>query len=195
MTYFWRRVFDQKLQQAISNAYLLFCTWAELLHAQCKVILVSRTEGGDAASAGATAESDDLTVGELEEFVGHVKYMIKMERAHWDRRLARILMAQCNLGHEDHGARRTRKVVPQYSSTGATTAKVCRGGVCRKPAGSTSLYRSARTHGVCWCGICSDGKGTARAVHLCKKCKESPAAHVAAAADANRNYTPINWAD
>ena len=31
MTSFWRRVFDQKFSQAVSNAYLLFAAWAEML--------------------------------------------------------------------------------------------------------------------------------------------------------------------
>ena len=41
MTYFWRRVFDQKLAQAISNAYLLFARRAEVLLTLCKGVLVT----------------------------------------------------------------------------------------------------------------------------------------------------------
>ena len=54
MTCFWRRVFDQKLAQAISNASLLFARWAEVLLTQCKGVLVKR---GVSNSGGAASES------------------------------------------------------------------------------------------------------------------------------------------
>ena len=55
MTYFWRRVFDQKLAQAISNAYLPFARWAEVLLTQVKRVLVKRgvsNWGGAASESG-----------------------------------------------------------------------------------------------------------------------------------------------
>lgn len=199
MTYFWRRVFDQKLQQAISNAYLLFLMWAEVLLAQCKAVLAERREGGHAAGSAAGAAEQmggggDLTVAELEELSAGLARMIKTERVDWDTRLACILMAKCGVGHKNKGGRRTYKEVPLYDSNGAKSVKVCRGGTCVKGDDPTARYKSKRTRGVCWCSICSNGLGKMRAVHLCKQCRASTQGHVAAALEADRHYTAINWA-
>lgn len=69
MTYFWRRVFDQKLAQAISNAYLLFARWAEVLLTQCKGVLVTR---GASSSGGAASGS-----------VGGLARVFAWDRAGW----------------------------------------------------------------------------------------------------------------
>ncbi|CAN0417742.1 unnamed protein product [Pylaiella littoralis] len=142
MTFFWRRVFDQKLQQAISNAYLFFLMWAEVLLAQCKVMLAERAEGSDAAES-------DLTVEELEEFISGLVKMMRTDRKTWDTRLACLLMVKCSVGHENKGARRTRKVVPVYDSKGARSVKVCRGGLCSKHSDPTAHCNSKRARGVC----------------------------------------------
>lgn len=211
MTYFGRRVFDQKLAQAISNAYLLYYRWAEVLAEQCKGVLAERASdsGGAASGSGAACEipggvvanGDDLSVEELTEMSTLLKKMIRMKRTVWVRRMSTHLMSLCQLGTLNSGARRTKPVVASYNSTGAASARVCVGGHCKDGAGK-GKYNSARTTGVCWCCVCSNNQGKARALHLCKTCKDIDAAHVTAAAHADRpapqgrpkaEYKPIVW--
>ena len=103
MTYFWRRVFDQKLAQAISNAYLLYAKWAEVLLTQCKGVLVKRgvSNSGGAASesgcesfragpGGAVTNGEDLSVEELTDMCTLLKKMLAMERTVWDLSLIHI---------------------------------------------------------------------------------------------------------
>lgn len=144
---------------------------------------------------------EDLSVCELSEMVTLLEKMISMERIEWDRRLSTHLMSMCELGNLNSGARRTTPVVASYNSTGAVSVRVCLGGHC-KPRSDKSIYNCARTKGVCWCNVCSNNQGKARALHLCKTCKSIPAAHVAAAAVADRpappgrpkaEYKPIKW--
>lgn len=217
MTYFWRRVFDQKLAQAISNAYLLFARWAEVLLTQCKGVLVKR---GECSSGGAASESggngtesfcvgpggvatngEDLTVEEVSEMETLLTKMIAMERVAWDRKLATHLMSLCQVGNINSGGRRLTPVVASYNSKGAASVRICLGGHC-KPRSDKSNYKSARTTGVCWCNVCSNNQGKARALHLCKKCKDVDAAHVkaaavvdkpAAAGRAKAAYKPVEW--
>ncbi|CAN0400163.1 unnamed protein product [Pylaiella littoralis] len=136
----------------------------------------------------------DLTLVELEELSAGLARMIKTERVDWDTRLAYILMAKCGVGHKNKGGRRTYKEVPLYDGNGAKSVKVCRGGTCVNGDDPTARFKSKRTRGVCWCSICSNGLGKMRAVHLCKQCRASTQGHVAAALEADRHYTAINWA-
>ncbi|CAB1100045.1 unnamed protein product [Ectocarpus sp. CCAP 1310/34] len=103
-------------------------------------------------------------------------------------------MALCNVGTLNSGAGRTTPVVQSYDSKGAKSPRVCSGGVCSKPTGN-GRYSATRTSGVCWCNVCSDSKGKARALHLCKKCNNTPTAHIAAAAaaDKEKNFKPVGW--
>lgn len=201
MTFFWRRIFDQKFAQAISNAYLLFAAWAGELAIQCTAALDAATAHGGVGDAGEGEDGVegqhgcDLSVAELEEFQLLVKKSLKMERVQWDRRLANHLMSLCAVGNVDKGARRTSPVVEPYLASGAKSVKVCNGGTCTTSSGSKSRYKAARTRGVCWCNVCSDLQGKARALHLCTSCQKTPEAHVAAAAAAaKKKYTPISWA-
>lgn len=204
MTFFWRRVFDQKLAQAISNAYLIFAAWAGILAAQCEAALAALVvadggEGVGGAAAGGgevTDESEsDLSREELEEFSKLLKKCLAMERVTWDQRLSTHLMALCNVGHVDAGGRRTAEVVQSYNSKGAKSARLCTGGLCFKPQQSRVRYSAARTKGVCWCNVCSGKKGRSRALHLCKTCHGVPTAHIAAAAAADgKKYNAVQWA-
>ena len=215
MTYFWRRVFDQKLAQAISNAYLLYAKWAEVLLTQCKGVLVKRgvsdSDGAGSESCcesfcagpgGEVSNGEDLSVEELTEMCTLLEKMLAMERIVWDRRLSTHLMSLCQLGNLNSGARRTTPVVASYDSKGARSVRVCLGGTCSKPTSDNPKYKSARTTGVCWCNVCSNNQGKARALHLCKKCKNIDFAHVAAAAcvdgpaaqgQTKAPYRPVVW--
>ncbi|CAB1105115.1 unnamed protein product [Ectocarpus sp. CCAP 1310/34] len=83
-TFFWRRVFDQNLAQAISNAYLLYAAWAGIFATQCTAALEAAVngagegtgdggegagQGGDAAGerAGEGAGESDWEGGDEEE--------------------------------------------------------------------------------------------------------------------------------
>lgn len=199
MTYYWRRVFDQKLAQAISNAYLLFARWAEVMLTQCKGVLVKRgvsSSGGAASELGCESVgadpggmvtsgeglSEDLSVEELTEMCTLLEKMLAMERAMWDSRLSTHLISLCQLGNLKSGARRTTPIVASYDAKGAKNVRVCLGGKCSKSASSNSRYKSARTTGVCWCNVSSNNQGKARALHLCKECKNIDSAHIVAAA-------------
>ena len=141
ITYFWRRVFDQKLAQAISNAYLPFVRWAEVLLTQFKGVLVKRgvSNSGGAASesgcesfcagpGGAVTNGEDLSVEEFTEMCTLLEKMLAMERTVWDRRLSIHLMSSCQLVNLKSDARRTTPVVASYDSKGARSVRVCLGG-------------------------------------------------------------------
>ena len=105
-TYFWRRVFDQTFSQAVSNAYLLFVAWAELLLRQCTAALESATEdGAQEGERGEVVNGCVFTAPELKEFEALLKKALKMERVQWDKRLANHLMSLSAVGHIDKGAR------------------------------------------------------------------------------------------
>lgn len=185
-------------------AYLLFAAWAGILLTQCTAALEATVEGagaGEGAGEGGGAPAEDpLSKEELEEFSALLKKCHSMEQVTWDRRLATHLMAMCDVGTLNSGARQTIPVVQSYDSKGAKSPRVCSGGVCAKPATSKSTsgrYKSTRTHGVCWCNVCSGSKGKARALYLCLRCNKTPTAHVAAAAaaDKKKKFKPVEWAE
>ena len=198
MTYFWRRVFDQKFSQAVSNAYLLFVEWAEMLLRQCTAALESATEdGAQEGERGAVVNDCVFTAPELKEFEALLKKALKIEGVQWDQRLANHLMSLCAVGHIDKGARRTAEVVHSYLVNGARSPKVCHGGTCAKKTSGTSRYTGSRTRGVCWCNVCTKFEGKAKALHLCSRCQKVYTAHVEAArvAAAKKKYAPISWAE
>ena len=133
MTYFWRRVLDQKFSQAVSNAYLLLVAWAEMLLRQCTAALESATEdGAQEAERGAVVNGCVFMAPELKEFETLLRKALKMERVQWDQRLANHLMSLYAICHIDKGARRTAEVVHSYLVNGARSPKVCHGGTCAK---------------------------------------------------------------
>ena len=182
MTCFWRRVFDQTFSQAVSNAYLLFVAWAEMLLRQCTAASESATEdGAQEGERGAVVNGCDCTAPELKKFEALLKKALKMERVQWDQRLANHFMSLCAVGHIDKGARRTAEVVHPYLVNGARSLKVCHGGTCAKETADTSRYTGSRTRGVCWRCVCTKFEGKAKALHLCSRCQKVDTAHVEAA--------------
>ena len=279
-TFFWRRVFDHKFAQAVSNAYLLFAKWAEDLLAECKIeirelttameagpsVVAARAAANGAAGAamaaapvvGATAPTmrtgtgagvEDpgapttrtwvvgpgvglgagvaepraptagtaaaatgkrtgakdkgpgtsttgiglaastlggegrtsapvtapLSLEELAEYRTLLEKVSAMERVMWDQRLANELMSRCQVGHAEQGGRRVQHpvMVATYHNNAAQSARVCWGDRCRarKNRRFDGGDRS-KTRGLCWCDICSFGKGKEGAVYLCKTCNE-----------------------
>lgn len=126
VTYFWRRVFDQKFQQAVSNAFFVCVTWAKEMEAKCAEKLteardVSGSVGGAGGGSGAASgggggvseerkeggEDAHLSIAEMEEYVALLVKLRKVERVAWDERLSEHLMSMCNIGDADQGGRRT----------------------------------------------------------------------------------------
>ncbi|CAN0344456.1 unnamed protein product, partial [Pylaiella littoralis] len=62
--YFWRRLFEQKLMQACTNAWLLFRWWLDDMQSKLKAE-IDRLEAGGAAERDGTA--DGLFLGQLKE--------------------------------------------------------------------------------------------------------------------------------
>lgn len=126
VTYFWRRVFDQKFRQAVSNAFFVCVTWAKEMEAKCAEKLaevrdVSDSVGGAGSGRGAASgggggvseegreggEDAHLSIAEVEEYVALLVKLRKVERVAWDERLSEHLMSMCNIGDADQGGRRT----------------------------------------------------------------------------------------
>lgn len=195
MTFFWRRVFDQKLHQAISNAFLIYLAWLDVLIARVNLLLASNpgANGGSGESAGGGVQSGEAAEGggedaplskaELTEFASLIGKLRKMERATWDRKLSIHLMSMCNIGHPDQGGRRTtqQSTREKYDSSAAKNGRLCWGSEGCKAKGDGTFVR-VKTEGVCWCHTCTKGQGVAKAVYLCRACSLKPEAHVFAGA-------------
>lgn len=212
----FRRLFDLKLAQAIRDSYVLFTAWARTLVNHSATALRLRAGGGSATGgieagemgdAGGgreeeeeEADGSELTVEELEEFQLLATKSLKMVRDEWNTRLASRLMCLCSVGRASNAAAEARRAGGAakaakhlyYCSTAAKSARVCQGGGCTKETGP---YKTARTRGVCWCGICSHGEGKRRALHLCKSCNDNPEAHVTASKTAYGKKTPYRKVD
>ena len=194
-TFFWRRVFDQKFYQSVSNAYLLFSVWGEELQEECKTILAKGNFAGASDGEAVEEEGCELDKTELEEFLRQLGRLQRTDRKVWHYRLANLLLAKCEVGNTSKGGRRIRRAVPQYSSNGAKSARVCRGGLCERDQSNPSRYRTKRTLGVCWCHTCSNGKGMQGAVHLCTACQKFVQGHAAASEWAkSKSFCPVRWA-
>lgn len=116
-----------------------------------------------------------LSLEELAEYRTLLEKVSAMERVMWDQRLANELMSRCQVGHAEQGGRRVQHpvMVATYHNNAAQSARVCWGDRCRarKNRRFDGGDRS-KTRGLCWCDICSFGKGKEGAVYLCKTCNE-----------------------
>ena len=110
---------------------------------------------------------------ELKEFDALLVKIHSMERVQWNTRLADELMARCQLGHAEQGGRRIQRpvTVVTYHNTAAKSERACWGDRCRMPKKPRFGGRvRSKTFGLCWCDICSLGKGKAGALYLRKTC-------------------------
>lgn len=209
LAYFWRRVFDQKFTQAVTNAFLLYKKWVAVMRVKCaEEIARLHTSGSAGGGAGGRASEEEAASGgrggvegdggsaplsaeELTAFDGFLARLRAMERVQWDQRLSEALMARCSVGLAGRaGGRRTRRrpatPAATWNGNAAIGPRLCRGSSCRprvkKGKGAPADRTTTRTSGVCWCDVCTGGEGPARALHLCKICKQDPEAHAYAAA-------------
>ncbi|CAM9197360.1 unnamed protein product [Pylaiella littoralis] len=100
--YFWRRVFEQKLMQVCTNAWLSFRWWLDDVQRKLKAE-IDRLEAGGAAERDGTA--DGLLVGQLKEESKAFEALTKQSRAQWMRALGVHLMSSSRLGNLVRGRR------------------------------------------------------------------------------------------
>ena len=90
-TNFWRRMFDAKTEQALTNAFLIFRKWVELL--------IRQVEARRLVVSGADLEGLDRASTELLRLKG-------FERVVWDEEMAAMLMAKGGVAKPNIGERR-----------------------------------------------------------------------------------------
>ena len=108
--YLWRGVFEQKLMQAWTNAWLLFRWWLQAIVARANVeveLLGSRSVApGDGTAEGA------LLAG-LKAELRDLQALRRRNRAQWMQALSAHLMKQCAEGKRG-GRRKRRAPVPLF---------------------------------------------------------------------------------
>lgn len=156
-TNFWRRMFDAKIEQALTNAFLIFRKWVERL--------TKEVEGRVLTCAGEALEDLGKASTELAR-------LAKVERAVWDENMATMLMAKCNVGSVNKGGRCKKQPESRRAKWGSVTLKgqrFCMNYECQ--------HRSRKG---CTCEeFCTQGDESG--VLMCNKCFDDPASHELAA--------------
>lgn len=154
----WRRVFDAKLCQLLTNAFLIFRKWVHSLMSQ--------------VAAEMEREDGAMFVEDLVKAQGALEKLRKMERAVWDEMLSEILMAKCNVGSIKKGGRGKQTEDPTQPVWGSVALKSSRR--CMRPE------CKARTRKGCTCKKYCTKKGKS-GVLMCAKCFRDDKSHAAAA--------------
>lgn len=94
---YWRGAIEQKVEQAMTTIFLCFRKWVPQLKSEAQ----SRIEG----ETGDTVENT-VRKEELGSAIRELGRLAKLERAEWDRILARELMARCNVGSLNQSGKR-----------------------------------------------------------------------------------------
>lgn len=190
--YFWRRVFEQKLMQATSNAWLLFCWW---LKDSLKTVdgEISALKAAGHAEGGEGVEG--LLLASLLEEQRNLKALQSKNRAQWMRALSMHLMSLCDKGCASKGGRRERAApasAPTYLRMkrtrrehfkGIEGRKYCESPNCKGCAESkegAKRPRRARVATACFCTSCAKVGG----VVMCLACHEDDERHSEAYANA-----------
>lgn len=170
---FWRRMFDAKIAQALTNAFLIFRKWVELLirHVEARLLEAS----------GELLQGQRKALKELTR-------LAKVERAVWDEEMATMLMAKCNVGSLKGG--RSKKAVshgPKWGSVQLKSARHCLNYECQR-----------RSLKGCTCEeFCT--RGAESGVLMCEKCFLDRSSHEQAAAahwegvDGKRTRSKFAW--
>ena len=166
-TNFWRRVFDAKIEQALTNAFLMFRKWVQLL--------IREVEDRMKVAAGDTLE-------ELDRASTALARLSNVERAVWDEAMATFLMKKCNVAKPNKGGRPpVSEKNPAGPKWGSVTLK--NGRKCLKPGCTT------RSQNGCTCQeFCTRGGDSG--VLMCQKCWLDPTSHEEAA-DVYWNGPPV----
>lgn len=174
---FWRRVFDAKIEQALTNSFLVFRKWVELL--------IREEEARIPLAPGGELEDLDRASTELTR-------LSKVERAVWDEEMATLLMAKCNVAKPNKGGRPPAedKKDPAERAWGSVTVKS--GRLCLNPSCKTRSIKGCSCEEFCTRG---DDSG----VLMCQKCSKNPDSHKRAAkahwerVSEGRNRSKIQW--
>lgn len=156
-TNFWRRVFDAKIEQSLTNGFLVFRKWVELLTREVKAKMP-------------LASGEDLP--ELDVAAKELERLSKVERAVWDEEMATLLMAKCDVGKPNKGGRPpasdSDKQDPVERGWGSISLK--NGRVCLNPICKTKSNKGCSCKKFCT-------RGDVSGVLMCLKCSKNPESH------------------
>lgn len=175
-TNFWRRMFDAKTEQALTNAFLIFRKWVELL--------IRQVEARRLVVSGADLEGLDRASTELLRLKG-------VERVVWDEEMATMLMAKCGVAKPNTGGRRPasekKPAGPVWGSVTLNYGRLCLNPTCK-----------TRSSKGCTCAeFCTRGDDSG--VLMCETCWKKPESHERAAkaywdgVPGRRNRTKFEW--
>ncbi|CAN0032695.1 unnamed protein product [Pylaiella littoralis] len=181
--YFWRRVFEQKLMQACSNAWLLYRWWLDDMLAQVKAEIATLNEGGHAD--GDTAK-EGLQLAALLEEQADLERLRKKSRVQWLRALAKHLLSQSTSKLAAKGGRRPapapfKKTADRHQHVcNISRRRDCSSPGCKgSPTPKTKAPKRARRAKVsqaCFCLSCRSVGG----VVICTPCHADDNQHQAA---------------
>lgn len=185
--YHWRRVIDQKMRQALTNALVISRTWADgLLQELCveqQRVKDAATERGILLEEDGTEQADGLLDVESDDIrqrhsgvsavLPALRRYRKAERADWEQALAARLMERCQIGSEDKGGRRkrAREEAPR-AMWGVLHARSQRR--CFNPSCGSKSSKGCACHRHCT-------RGDEYGVLMCKGCHEDLESHAGAA--------------
>lgn len=156
----WRRVFDAKIMQMLTNTFLVFRMWVRHL--------LSEVE----ARMSAEPSLDEWV--DLDQAKAELTRLSKKERAVWDEELSEILMKRCDVGTVRKGGKAPRSQHPKPSKTGWGSVELKSGRLCMNPACQTRTKKGCTCPEFCTFGV---DKG----VLMCLKCFKNKESHKAAA--------------
>lgn len=186
--FFWRRVFDHFLFVAVTNAYLLYRTWATGIVKQAESELARLPDGGDNSDVVQDGPSVGLTRGNLRDILVKARKLARKDRAEWVRELSIALMSHCTRGNP----RVNTTPPPPPRAANAKWEKPFR---CSRECNKNGC--NVMTRGACRCWTCT-ANGMSGVV-ICGECFRDEEKHKAAAADrciilpGQRKKQPIPW--
>lgn len=174
--YFWRRVFEQKLMQACSNAWLVFRWWLSDMMAKVDAKIKLMESARESPGQG-TAEG--VLLAALKKEREDLEVLGRKSRAQWMRALATHLMSRCTEGCATRGGRRKRKgTIPAFQQKKDRLdhlRPISRSQHCYAPSCKGSLnprveksrrHRPAKISKACFCDSCRRVGG----VPICPSC-------------------------
>ena len=205
--YFWRRVFEQKIQQSITNAWLMFVAWRQSLDFSGVVITdsdrdVVRAELAEQASVAAgEVDAADVDKEIRARFETAVKYVCNVNRRRWTEDVYAHLITFCQEGSVPP-SRKTSRVgkqneVEQNDGGGSLegdvgamsgpqlqaiqTRRRCSNSNCQPTSHRAKDGSKATTYEACGCLLCGP-----EGVPMCKTCFNTSHDEIAAAVNNRR---------
>ena len=113
----WRRVYDAKIEQALTNAFLLFRKWVQHLLQEVDIRL-----------AECFIEKIEMFEKAKTELTG----LSKLERCDWSQDMAEMLMGRCQIGNVGKGGRGLGKkaAISSWGHIQLETARKCMNPEC-----------------------------------------------------------------